>query len=157
MQAQSGAQLGRSWRSGSLPFSAKEWKCPFYCALFISKRPFSLDSKGMVPKIFRGFTPAPHFLFLPLERDRNEDHWASEVIISVNFPQYFLHLWICKTVFKGRIFFKKCCCALLRGLDHRPRKFLVVPLILKARMGNQIYKGKTEVKDPWDRCDWGVT
>jgi len=63
-----------------------------------------------------------------VKRDCNEDHWISEVAIPVNFPHCFLRLWIFKTVFKGRIFFKQLKCALFRGLDPCSRKFLVVPL-----------------------------
>ena len=38
--------------------------------------------------------------FLTVKRRCNEDHWTSEVTISVHFLHYFLRLLICRTVFK---------------------------------------------------------
>ena len=73
-------------------FFSKRTKVPFCRALFISKRVFSLDLKGVVPNIFWGPRPQPSFSFPFRERDGNEDHWTSEITIPVNFPHYFFRL-----------------------------------------------------------------
>ena len=93
--------------SGRLPISAKEKKCVVCNAIFIQKRHFLGIDKVPFQKVCGDFASGPHFPFFTVKRDCNDDHWISEVPIPVNILHYFLHLRICKTVFKGRSFIKK--------------------------------------------------